>query len=142
MCSEPGLCGSSVRSSSLMAAGQKRPMTFLSMAETVLRSAKLPLSPAEIWEEATTSGLTAQPGSTGKTPIDSLGARPYVEVRDPSSRFGKVGERPARFFLRGSMAEGAPVAPPTETEASPGVRIAERRLHPFLVTFAHDEELE
>ncbi len=74
--------------------------SFLDLALDVLKKAETPLTYQEVWQTGATSGLTAKIASAGKTPWQSLGAQLYVDVRDnASSKFIKVGKRPARFFL-------------------------------------------
>ena len=43
-------------------------MTFLELAETLLREVKKPLSTSEIWQYAEERKYTLQLGSQGKTP--------------------------------------------------------------------------
>lgn len=112
-------------------------MTFLEMAESVVRTANQPLTAGEIWELAIEHGMDKQLNTKGKTPWATLGARLFVEVRDnPNSRFVPVGKRPTRFGVKGlSTVIGSDegVSPP---DAIKKPRFSERELHPVLVKFA------
>ena len=75
--------------------------TFHDLAFDVLRQAEQPLTYQEIWEKAEVLNLTGKLVTLGKTPWRTLGARLFVDVRDnQDSNFIKVGNRPARFFLK------------------------------------------
>lgn len=74
---------------------------FLDLAKKLLAEQKRPLSSEEIWELAKHTGYDKLVGSRGKTPVRTLGARLYIDMRDnPASPFCKVGSRPVRFFLK------------------------------------------
>lgn len=76
-------------------------MKFLDLAIEILSGADKPFTYQEIWEAGREQGLDKKINTTGKTPGRTLGARLFVEVRDnPDSKFIKIGNRPARFFLR------------------------------------------
>jgi hypothetical protein len=87
-------------------------------------------------------GLASKIGSAGKTPWQSLGSQLYVDVRDnESSKFIKVGKRPARFFLkerRNEITEAltAKIERVGEKPAKPAPGYKERDLHPVLTYFA------
>ena len=50
-------------------------MTFLELAEEVLKTAKEPLTLKQIWEIAISQELDKKVGSKGKTPMDTLSAQ-------------------------------------------------------------------
>lgn len=76
-------------------------MTFLELAEEVLRQAKYPLDYKQMWESAKNLGLDKKVGSEGKTPEMSLSAQIYVNIRDKSdSKFCIVSKRPTKFWLK------------------------------------------
>jgi hypothetical protein len=118
-------------------------ISFLELAYQVLKVADRPLTYQEVWQAAEKSGLSAKVSTAGKTPWQSVGAQLYVDVRDnDSSKFIKLGKRPARFFLserRNELAsdiidkiekeEAKPV------ERQPGYH--ERDLHPLVTYFAY-----
>ena len=117
-------------------------LTFLGLAEKVLFHEKRPLSPSEIWKTSEQLGLAATLGSQGKTPAQTLYSVIYTDARDnPSSLFVKVGERPARYFLK-SLAGTKQLSEIEQAAASPAnvpakYEYKENQLHPFLAYFAH-----
>lgn len=76
--------------------------SYLDFAEDILKDASRPLLPIEIWELGKKSKFLSKLKIKGKTPHATLAARLYVDVRDKSdsSRFLKVTNDPARFFLK------------------------------------------
>lgn len=117
--------------------------SFLDLAYDVLRETLVPLTYQEIWQIGKDKGLTEKIKTSGKTPWQSLGAQLYVEVRDnEDSRFMKVGQRPARFFLKEREKELPPdaVANIEKEEAKKKEKKTEyheRDLHPLLTYFAY-----
>ncbi len=117
--------------------------SFLDLAYEVLKRSSQPLTYQEIWQIGKEKGLTDKIKTSGKTPWQSLGAQLYVEVRDnENSRFMKVGQRPARFFLKEREKELPPdaVANIEKEEAKKKERKTEyheRDLHPLLTYFAY-----
>lgn len=76
-------------------------MTFLELAEQVLKDEKKPLSAAEIWQTAIKRGYDKKLNSDGKTPWATLGAQIYVNSKDnPKSIFAQFGHRPKKFYLK------------------------------------------
>lgn len=109
--------------------------TFLDLAEEALKSAGLPLTGEEIWELSKKIGLAEKIGSVGKTPWQTIGARLYVDLKNPQSRFEKVGKRPVKFGLKGvtpaaTQSQAVSIVLPSK------VSYKERQLHPFLAYFA------
>lgn len=79
-------------------------MTFLELAERVLREEKKPLTAIEIWNIGTKKGYDKELNSEGKTPWATLGAQIYVNSKDDKkSKFAKTDSRPKKFYLK-SMA--------------------------------------
>ena len=79
-------------------------MTFLELAEKVLREEKKALTAIEIWNIASNKGYDKQLNSEGKTPWATLGAQIYVSSKDDAkSKFAKTDSRPKMFYLK-SMA--------------------------------------
>jgi hypothetical protein len=117
--------------------------SFLDLAYDVLRETLVPLTYQELWQIGKEKGLTDKIKTSGKTPWQSLGAQLYVEVRDnEESRFMKVGQRPARFFLKEREKELPPdaVANIEKEEAKKKEKKTEyheRDLHPLLTYFAY-----
>lgn len=116
--------------------------SFLDLALDVLKKAETPLTYQEVWQTGATSGLTEKIASAGKTPWQSLGAQLYVDVRDnASSKFIKVGKRPARFFLKERSAEiteelAVKIEKANEKGPKKSIGYKERDLHPVLTYFA------
>jgi len=117
-------------------------LTFLGLAERVLAEEKRPLSPSEIWKVALAKGYTAALGSEGKTPASTLYAAVFLDARDnPKSLFVKVGNRPARYYLKKLASEKRPAE--LEEAAAATALVPEKydylesQLHPFLAHFAH-----
>lgn len=116
--------------------------SFLDLASDVLMKAVKPLTYQEIWQIGREMGFASKVQSAGKTPWQSLGAQLYVDVRDnDSSRFLKVGKRPARFFLKERSHEITDVLAAKIDESAEeklpkkSVEYKERDLHPVLTYF-------
>lgn len=76
-------------------------MTFLELAEKVLREEVKALTANEIWNIAIKKGYDKQLNSEGKTPWATLGAQIYVNCKDnPKTVFGKTDTRPKKFYLK------------------------------------------
>ncbi|GIV44641.1 MAG: hypothetical protein KatS3mg035_1764 [Bacteroidia bacterium] len=76
-------------------------MTFLELAEKVLKEEKRPLTANEIWILATEKGYDKQLNSEGRTPWATLGAQLYVNSKDnPKSLFAYTDSRPKKFYLK------------------------------------------
>jgi len=116
---------------------------FIDIAYDVLKQSRKPLTCQEIWQFANETGLAAKVGTKGKTPLATLGARLYVEVRDnEASKFIGVGKRPVRFFLKDRQSEISPdtIAKAEKEEIKRPERkvpYEERDLHPLLTYFAY-----
>ncbi len=111
-------------------------MTFLELAERVLKEEGCPLTPEEIWQIAQERGYAAQVGSKGKTPWQTIGAQLYVDIRDnPNSMFMKASKRPTRFALKEFA--GVESLPDTEPRPLPKAPYKERDLHRFLTYFLY-----
>ena len=123
-------------------------LTFIDYAVEVLQQAEAPLTYQEIWESGKLLGLDKQLKSkNGKTPWATLAARLYVEVRDNSdaSPIIKVGQTPARFFLRTYTSEITNTdlevlvkEQEIKAEISQPAKVfySEHELHPLLAYFA------
>ena len=75
--------------------------TFLDLAKSVLELEKRPLTTAQIWNIGNRNGLTDKVGSLGKTPINTLQARLYIDIRDNEKTiFQQVSKRPSKFMLK------------------------------------------
>jgi hypothetical protein len=120
------------------------PMTFLELAEKVVREERKPLTPEEIWQIAKIKGYDVAVGTQGKTPWASIGAQLYMSVKiDPVSIWLRVGRRPTRFFLKELNANSQYPAFPSPSLSRPAANIQtakdnflEKDLHPLLAYFA------
>lgn len=117
--------------------------SFLDFAIDVLSKSDKPLTHQEIWEIGLERDLIKKLSTTGKTPWASLAARLYVDVKEnPNSRFIKVGNNPARFFLA-SRKDELPqnilqrIELADRKQKSEGMNIIERELHPLLTYFVY-----
>jgi hypothetical protein len=116
-------------------------ITFLGLAEKILREEQRPMSPAEIWKNAQLKGYDKQIQSSGQTPAKSLYGIIFLNVRDdPNAIFYKIGERPARYFLKelkgrikADKIEAAAHEPDSSAESI--YEYKESDLHPFLAYF-------
>lgn len=114
-------------------------MTFLGLAEQVLKDEQRPLTANEIWEIAVTKGYHKQLKSEGKTPWATLGAQIYVNVKSsPKTLFAQTDTRPKKFFLRSGESE--PCQEPVPAYVPPPKKkfgYLEKDLHPFLAYYAY-----
>ena len=125
-------------------------MTFLELAEEVLKQAKYPLDYKQMWESAKNLGLDKKVGSEGKTPEMSLSAQIYVNIRDKSdSKFCIVSKRPTKFWLK--VRKNELIGKESELEQkiqesqekeikSKEKGFCEDDLHPLLVNFVANDE--
>ncbi len=76
-------------------------MTFLELSYKTLEINKYPMSIQQIWESAKINGFQEKLSSTGKTPIKTLAARIYLDIRDnPNTQFYQYSKRPATFYIK------------------------------------------
>lgn len=116
-------------------------MTFLELAERVLRETKKPMSVSEIWEYGIKVQLNAKLSSQGKTPEATLGAQLHVNARDnKNSLFATIGSRPKKFYLK-SLKYDKDLLIEEDLEAKGEVddtlKYAEKDLHPLLAYFIY-----
>ncbi len=114
-------------------------MTFLELAEKVLREEQKPLTHQEIWEVAQQKGYDKEINSKGKTPWTTIGARIYIDMRDnPQTKFIKVHNGTTKFFLKELWSETDAASYPAEQEKNdkqPSYK--ERDLHKYLTYFMY-----
>lgn len=115
--------------------------SFLNLGEEVLRDTKVPLSVEEIWSIAVQKGLTTKLGSSGKTPIRTLSARLYMDIKNSENTiFVQVSKRPAKFFIKGKTADLAIYEETMERENTQKITsFNERDLHILLSTFVNQD---
>ena len=118
--------------------------TFLDLAEKVIREEGRPLTVREIWGIATQKSLTTRLQSQGATPIQTLSAVLYREVKEnpEASRFTPNGSYPVRYKLKDmptitieELATLDDVAADKDMETEE----KESELHKHLVYFAFNE---
>lgn len=125
-------------------------MTFLEVAEAVLKEAKTPLSYKEIWGRAKAMEIDKELGSKGKTPEESLSAALFTNIKNKSdSKFFTPSKRPTTFWLKSRKNEI--IGKETEIEQknqetqekelkSKEKGFLEAHLHPLLVKFLYESE--
>lgn len=118
--------------------------SFLDLAKEVLKRENIPLSAEEMWELAGKYGLWEKLNSSGKTPIRTLSARIYVDIKNnENSCFTQVSNRPAKFFLKDRIAELAQYEEKQEKEkVADKHKFKERDLHILLSSFVRADELK
>jgi hypothetical protein len=127
-------------------------MTFLEIAEAVLKQTTEPLNQRQIWDEAVVLGFSEKVKSVGKTPWATLGARIYIDLKDNSAtKFLKAGK--GRFQLANKEELSLDTVMPKNlavTQSRDKQKTAEnllnsvkqeeyyleKHLHPFLAYFA------
>jgi len=119
-----------------------RKMTFLELAQKVLREANTPMSVEEIWQFARNKAYDSSVATKGKTPWRTIGAQIYVDMRDnTSSPFIKIDSKPRKFFLKELASEESlrRIKEREEgvVEAPVKATYSERDLHPLLTYYAY-----
>ena len=120
-------------------------MTFLELAEQVLKDEKRPLTATEIWTIAEAKGYDKKLNSEGKTPWATLGAQIYVNAKDnPRTLFAQTDSRPKKFYLKSqatqidfSDVETETVEVVTTSSKKKKFEFLEKDLHSFLTYFAY-----
>ncbi len=111
--------------------------TFLDLAKEVILLENKPLTISQIWEIGQKQKLTDKIGSSGKTPINTLQARLYVDIRDnKNSDFQQVSKRPSRFSLK-SKPIGYDDSQNDVDDVSEEKSYNERDLHKLLSSFVY-----
>jgi len=118
-------------------------MTFLELAEQVLKDEQRPLTANEIWTIAESKGYHKTLKSEGKTPWATLGAQLYVNAKDNvKTLFAQTDTRPKRFYLK-AQASKIDLTDIETLEVETAVikkkkfEYLEKDLHPFLTYFAY-----
>ena len=127
-------------------------MTFLEIAEAVLKQTTNPLTQRQIWDEAVALGLSGKLKSIGKTPWATLGAQLYVDLKNNSTtRFQKAGKGKFQLASTENLVSDVPLPNvPAFVESPKEQKVAEnlvhsakqeeyyleKHLHPFLAYFA------
>ncbi|EAI3670160.1 HrgA protein [Campylobacter upsaliensis] len=116
-------------------------ITYKELIVEVLKEAKKPLSASEIWEKACEMGLEKRLSSIGKTPVATLGAYVYMDMKTQqnNSLFIKTTQKPTTFWLRARQNELINLNLSEEKEVRlEKTKFNERDLHPVLVKFLYE----
>lgn len=117
-------------------------MTFLELAERILREEKRPMTATEIWTLATTKGYDKQLNSEGKTPWQTMNAQIYISAKDnPKTPFAQTDSRPKKFYLK-SQASQLDLSEKAISIEPPAVKkkrfdFLEKDLHAYLTYYAY-----
>lgn len=117
-------------------------MKFLELAAETIKIVKQPLTVSEIWNKAKELDFHKELKSKGKTPWDTLSSQMFVDVRDnENSIFESIGQRPAKFWIKGMELNPIQENMPKEEKIEKNVdlkleKYLERDLHPLLVKYA------
>lgn len=117
-------------------------MTFLELAELILKEEKRPLTSSEIWNIAVNKSYDQELNSEGKTPWATLGAQIYVNAKDnPRSVFAKTDSRPKKFYLKSMTSDLNLEDNSIPQDLLPAKRrqidYLEKDLHKFLTYYAY-----
>lgn len=109
-------------------------MTFLELVYQTLEKHNGPLTISQIWDKSEEFGFRSKLASTGKTPIKTLAARLYLDIRDnPDTKFSQISKRPATFYIKDRKITTNREEVQTEEKTS----FNERDLHPLLSSFVY-----
>lgn len=109
--------------------------TFLDMTKEVMEMEKKPLTVAQIWKYGEINNLTDKIGSKGKTPLNTLQARLYIDIRDnENSIFTQTSKRPSKFYLKNLECEDGTDGEIVEIEPT---GYNERDLHLLLSSYVY-----
>ena len=114
---------------------------FIDFAKEVLEASNRPLSVEEMWVAGCKRGLDGKLGSSGKTPVRTLSARIYVDLKNnQESIFTQISKRPAKFYLKGKdFTSDLEEIQETDSSWETG-RFHERDLHILLSSFVCADE--
>jgi hypothetical protein len=114
-------------------------LTFKDLANEVLSQSTTPLSITDIWHRAVESNLDKKLSRYGKTPIKTLNAQIYVDIRDngEDSRFIQVSKRPALFWLKNKDISNSQLSNTEPKQTKNKSAFKERDLHIILSSFVY-----
>ena len=123
--------------------------TFMDLIYDVLNESEESLNPVEIWRKAVDLNLDKKLNSNGKTPISTLEARIYTDVKKSNSKFFIVSRQPTKFGLKErkyqenleSKKESSGKNHKEEELRTQKGKFKERDLHPLLVKFLFESAL-
>lgn len=109
-------------------------MTFLELVYQTLEKHNGPLTISQIWDKSEEFGFRSKLASSGKTPIKTLAARLYLDIRDnPNTKFSQISKRPATFYIKDRKV----TAKSEEVQVEEKTSFNERDLHPLLSSFVY-----
>lgn len=109
-------------------------MTFLELVYQTLEKHNGPLTISQIWDKSEEFGFRQKLASSGKTPIKTLAARLYLDIRDnPNTKFSQISKRPATFYIKDRKV----TAKSEEVQVEEKTSFNERDLHPLLSSFVY-----
>lgn len=108
----------------------KNGLTFMDFAYQVLSETRIAMTPDEIWESEPGEKLKSMIKTSGKTPLATMGAQLYVDVKKGNSRFAPVGSRPVRFTIKGMPLSESPSEPQINPTDNKKKSFLEKELHP------------
>lgn len=117
--------------------------SFLDLAKEVLEYENIPLSVEEMWEAGNKHELLGKLSSSGKTPIRTLSARLYVDIKNnDNSIFTQVSKRLAKFFLKNQTAglQEYEEQQEQQQQTDKKLKYSERDLHILLSSFVNSDE--
>ncbi|MBQ7465259.1 MAG: HrgA protein [Oscillospiraceae bacterium] len=115
-------------------------MTFVDLIYETLSKHQAPLTAQEIWDKAEEYGIRKNFSSSGKTPVATLSARLYVDIKqNPDTPFYQHSKRPATFYLKGKEIGTQPRQQVAAHPVVPSSAYNERDLHPLLVSFVYSD---
>lgn len=126
-------------------------MTFLELAEAVLKEAKTPLSCSGIWQQAIEMGLDKKIGTEGKTPQNTISAQISLNIKKGNSRFYVANKIAGAGYFWLKSRQNEILGKETEIEQkaqeiqqkelqSKEKGFLEIHLHPLLVKFLYESE--
>ncbi|EAJ3622765.1 HrgA protein [Campylobacter coli] len=117
-------------------------LSYKELALEVLKQSARPLNVNEIWQIACEKGLDKKLSSIGQTPIATLGARIYMDIKEmrDNSLFIKASQKPTTFWLKEKGSEFLKFEIKNEiiNEKQEKNKFHERDLHPLLVKFLYE----
>ncbi len=109
-------------------------ITFIELAEKILKLRKKPMSSEEIWDMVEEKGYDKYIFSEGKTPWATIGAVIYKDMmKNKNSIFGETDSKPKKFYIISNkkMSEKDLITPKVDTESKKrngGISISKRAL--------------
>ncbi|BEJ70940.1 COG2958 family protein [Campylobacter coli] len=115
-------------------------LSYKELALEILKQSARPLNVNEIWQIACEKGLDKKLSSIGQTPIATLGARIYMDIKEmrDNSLFIKASQKPTTFWLKENELLKFENKNEIINEKQEKNKFHERDLHPLLVKFLYE----